>query len=824
MNIIKWLSLLVALVAAAAPAVPAWAGTTDAGDEFWDTRFGPQRFGPSGSNDWITDAWADGSGLFVAGYFNAIGGTAAKQVAHWDGSNWHSLGSGLDGVSPSQPNAIIKYGNDVVVAGSFDQIGGGVAVENIARFDGTDWHDLGGGVGGSVVNSSLASALHVSGGDLYVSGHFELAGGQPGESIVKWDGSSWTALAPNGFHPGAQTAYVWDVTTSGNDVYIGGSFSEIDGLPVYGVARWSNGTWYAVGSPASWSGGGVYALYFQGSDLYIGGGFFYDIGGGVFASRVARWDGSQWHVVADPPPKCCVQSLGFYHGDLFIGGDFDETADQDPLNSIGRWTAGGWDFMNSGATGTSSSAPRKPSVNAMAVYDDELVAVGAYDYVAGSLTVGNIARWSGNGWLSHGVNNRARVAATVGSDVYLGGDFDRAGDISVNRITRWDGSVWHDVGGGIDGQPRAMVAIGSDVYVAGDFMQAGGVPAQHIARWDGANWHALGSGIDGTVSALATDGTHLYAGGDFFFAGGNLALDVAKWDGSSWTGMNLSGNGPVSSLAVRGGDLYAGGAFTQIGGLFALWVARWDGTQWVDVGGGLGDEVISMATVGGDLYVSGDFDFNPWGRASHIARWDGANWHALDDGTAQGIDAPARAMVDWDGSLLAVGEFVTVGSVAANRIASWDGSQWTAFGSGLNEAGDAVAVAGRSVYVGGEFARAGGTASYKFAHWNDGPTAVENTGPTASAHLEQNIPNPFNPVTTIRYRVPEVTVVSLRVYDGAGRLVRTLVDGSRNHRPGGHEVTWDGRDDSGRRVSSGVYFYQLRADAHSETRKMVLIK
>jgi hypothetical protein len=89
--------------------------------------------------------------------------------------------------------------------------------------------------------------------------------------------------------------------------------------------------------------------------------------------------------------------------------------------------------------------------------------------------------------------------------------------------------------------------------------------------------------------------------------------------------------------------------------------------------------------------------------------------------------------------------------------------------------------------------------------------------------LHQNVPNPFNPSTVIRYDVPagggDVTLV---IYDVAGRLVRTLIDGYQV--TGRREVTWDGRDRSGSAVSSGVYFYRLVAGDYVQTRKMILLK
>jgi hypothetical protein len=94
--------------------------------------------------------------------------------------------------------------------------------------------------------------------------------------------------------------------------------------------------------------------------------------------------------------------------------------------------------------------------------------------------------------------------------------------------------------------------------------------------------------------------------------------------------------------------------------------------------------------------------------------------------------------------------------------------------------------------------------------------------------LGQNYPNPFNPSTTIKFTLPAAvdggaTVpTSLRIYNVLGELVRTLADESMV--PGVHHKVWDGRDDQGNQVASGVYFYRLRAGDFEDTRKMVLMK
>ena len=93
--------------------------------------------------------------------------------------------------------------------------------------------------------------------------------------------------------------------------------------------------------------------------------------------------------------------------------------------------------------------------------------------------------------------------------------------------------------------------------------------------------------------------------------------------------------------------------------------------------------------------------------------------------------------------------------------------------------------------------------------------------------LLPNYPNPFNPETWIPYQLSEGATVTVKIYDIRGHLVRTIGVG---HKPVGYYLTreravyWDGRNEDGEPVSSGVYFYTLNADDYTETRRMVIVK
>jgi flagellar hook assembly protein FlgD len=94
--------------------------------------------------------------------------------------------------------------------------------------------------------------------------------------------------------------------------------------------------------------------------------------------------------------------------------------------------------------------------------------------------------------------------------------------------------------------------------------------------------------------------------------------------------------------------------------------------------------------------------------------------------------------------------------------------------------------------------------------------------PALTLALEQNLPNPFNPATTIPFVLEAASRVVLRVYDVRGALVATLYDGVLPE--GRHTIGWDGRNDHGRTVSSGTYLYSLVAGNRHLSRKMLMVR
>ena len=101
-------------------------------------------------------------------------------------------------------------------------------------------------------------------------------------------------------------------------------------------------------------------------------------------------------------------------------------------------------------------------------------------------------------------------------------------------------------------------------------------------------------------------------------------------------------------------------------------------------------------------------------------------------------------------------------------------------------------------------------------------SSEDDSAPVLNRLLNPNYPNPFNPETNISFDMPQAGPARLDIYNVKGQLVKTLFDGTAAF--GRNSMIWNGTDNSGSAVTSGVYFYRLTTTGHSETRKMMLMK
>ncbi len=644
---------------------------------------------------------------------------------------------GLTNGTNGQVRAFAMIGNDVYVGGTFT-VAGGVALNNIARYNTVTntWSALGTG-GGNGVNGTV-SAMAVMGSDLYVGGSFGTAnvGGVtvPTIFVAKFDTltGAWSMLGGGPGSTGVNSS-VNALAVIGNDLYVGGFFTSLVvnnmlGATVNRVAKFNTttSTWSALGTGGgNGVSGSVFALATIGSNLFVAGSFATANVGGVTVTvnNIAKLD-----------------------------------------TTTGTWSAMG----SGGGSGVSGN------VNALAVIGSDLY-VGGNVFTAnvGGVTVSTnfIAKfntgtsaWSaiGSGG-GNGVTGTISALATDGSNLYVGGFFTSANSggplVTVNRVAKFDptGSTWSALGSGggagVNGSTvSALLVSGGKLYVGGSFSEAnfGGaaVKANNLAMFDTGSsaWSGFGvvsgNGVNGAVNALAAIGSDLYVGGFFTAAGGVTANNIARFNTvtNTWSALGSGGgngvSGNVLALAVIGSDLYVGGSFFQanVGGpvINVGFVAKFDTmtNTWSALGSGGGDgtnsTVSALTTIGGNLYVGGFFTMVNIGApitANRVAKFDtvGGTWSALGSGGGNGVSSGVNALAAIGSDLYVGGFFATANvggsTVSVNNIAKFDtgASSWSALGSGggngVNSTVRALAAIGSDLYVGGFFntANVGGT-------------------------------------------------------------------------------------------------------------------
>ena len=290
----------------------------------------------NGINNTVYSIAISGGDIYAGGFFTAVGGNSANNIAKWDGSSWSALGSGVDGTV----HAIAISGSDVYVGGEFTTAGGNPA-NYIAQWNGSSWSALGSGVDGGV------SDIAISGSDVYVVGGFTTAGGNSANHVAQWNGSSWSAL---GSGISGDREIVIAVAVNGSHVYVGGSrFGTAGGVPVNNIAHWNGSSWSALGSGIS---GQVNTIAISDSIVYAGGDF--TTAGGNPANYIAKWDGSSWTALGnnalDWALNARINSIAISGGHLYAGGWF-ASAEGNTVNHIARWDGSSWMALGSGVDG-----------------------------------------------------------------------------------------------------------------------------------------------------------------------------------------------------------------------------------------------------------------------------------------------------------------------------------------------------------------------------------------------------------------------------------------------------------------------------------------
>ncbi|HEX6811283.1 MAG TPA: hypothetical protein VF384_06650 [Planctomycetota bacterium] len=660
-------------------------------------------------------------------------GNRLNHVARFDGVRWHPIGSGVN----DAVRCAIEFQGDLYIGGRFTYAGL-VPAAAVARWNGSQWQPLGGGfwIAQGVVGEVWSLCEYQ--GALYAAGEFNETGGMPVSGIAKWNGSQWLPVAGGlqwvlGGQPRART-----LATDGAFLYVGGEFDRAGSVPASHVARWNGSTWSPLGGGiANFGWGIVDTLWPHQGRLYCGGAF--GQAGSVQCENIAAWDGAQWHAVGagvqGSTYGAMVNSLCTWNGELYVGGSFVYSGATE-LWRIARFDGTALQPIG----GVAQAEVNPPAVFAMTAWNNRLYCGGEFQ-VAGEpdvpeLTRGvyHIAAWDGASWSAVGdglgLNNEVYVLGTYQGQTIVGGRFTIAGGNRAIALARFDGDDWRYLAT-FDGVIRGMVVHNGDLWLAGEFYTVNGIVADGVARFDGSTWSAVGGGpgphrasciavyqgmihigsigtpqrwtgatwqtftpgITGAISVLHEHQGVLYLGGSTPFHPG--APNLFVWDGTTMSVAGGGTNGAVRALLTVGNDLIVGGTFTTAGGVPARSIASWNGSSWSAFGGGLPGGVAALTTFGGSLIAGGGFNAPQGAPADYIARWTGTGWAPLAGAQPNGAIFALLAD-DPRGELLAGGWYGQVGSGDAGYLCAFESVPfWT-------DVGQAVGNARRTPRLGGD--------------------------------------------------------------------------------------------------------------------------
>jgi WD40 repeat protein len=208
-------------------------------------------------------------------------------------------------------------------AGGFFTTADGISANYIARWDGSTWSPLGGGMDATVIALAISPD-----GTLYAGGFFTTADGISANYIAQWDGTTWRSL---GVEPN-NAVYSLAIAPDGT-LYAGGLFTAVGVVNADRIARWDGATWSPLGGGVD---DVVSSLAIAPDGTLYAGGFFTVAGGTLPVNRVAVWNGFRWLPVdlEVPPASNVTEILWRSDGSMYIAGEFSGTAFYSAVSTI----------------------------------------------------------------------------------------------------------------------------------------------------------------------------------------------------------------------------------------------------------------------------------------------------------------------------------------------------------------------------------------------------------------------------------------------------------------------------------------------------------
>ncbi len=320
--------------------------------------------------------------------------------------NWLPTGNGTNN-GFNGGTTMQTYNGKLIVGGAFNHAGT-VNAKGVAMWDGSEW---------SIVDSTMnnffaVQSLVIFRGELYgfVSPVFGPAG-----YIIRLDNNfKWHIVPNSNFFHGPLMGSVYSAAVYDNELYVGGNFDSIGGIPANHIAKWDGITWRTVGTGIDEEY--VLKMMVYGNELYVGG-IFKDAGG-VAVNDLARWNGSVWRDVGGGLSGnygYTFRAMEIFHNELYIGGKFDYAGSQ-PIQDLTRWNGITFSSVVQGGFGNQGS------LDALGVYGNRLIICG---YFGTGMFAHHTGTWDGIRFdsLGAGLNSGPTVFHIYQDRLYAGGRF-----------------------------------------------------------------------------------------------------------------------------------------------------------------------------------------------------------------------------------------------------------------------------------------------------------------------------------------------------------------------------------------------------------------
>ncbi|MDO9391037.1 MAG: Ig-like domain-containing protein, partial [bacterium] len=783
----------------------------------------------SGMNGTVNCLAVSGSDLYVGGVFTSAGGVAANYIAKWNGTSWSALGSGMNGYV----RAIAFIGSDLYAGGEFTTAGGATA-NRIAKWNGSSWSAVGSGMNNHIL------ALSVSGSDLYAGGVFTSAGGDSAKYIAKWNGSAWSALG-SGMNNTVNCLAVSETT-----VYAGGYFTTAGGKSsvYFGIYH------FPVIQPPS-----AVNLISPANGILSGDSTFTFICG-TAAAGTYPVDSYRLQIATDNSFVSCRLDTTINDTTLIVSLPSADT--------IYYWRVSALDTC--GNEGSFSST-WKLEIDVKSPAIPALFAPADNSWLASDAA---FCTWSPVSKKASAVYYvyKAFVLPDTINPMVVDTTSLTADTLAVSEGRYlWKVEAYDQAGNppgisgsfnfGYDVTPPAMTSLISPadslLTNQSNISFTWNICADSVS---GLKQYTLQYAYDSAFTAGLAESTLIDTSITISMADSNYYWRIVATD--------TAGNTSLSMVRYLSIDTYDPAIPSLASPINGCWI---DDTtvvcSWGEVAKMIGSAkaaevkyVIQLDTV--NLFTSPAIEdttvilLDTFHLAEGQYYWRvkafdlAGNYGSYTGYRIFGIDTTAplfqsvKALPDDPGAPYGPYEVTSKvydlsGVKSAYLFRQINSGSWdsTAMFSALDSLRDSIPelipatdeTLSVSYYIKSTDMLDHQSISSTYSFKAIGPLGVAGkpgTSVPAVFALNSAYPNPSRGQTTFKYQLPQVTNVNLTVYNVAGQVVKTLVEGTQGQ--GAYHVSWDGRDEDGRAAMSGVYFYRLNAAGKNILRKLVLVK